>query len=75
MMTSISRVRLGGSVRMAMGQAWEGDGLRLNKGDKGEMRENGYRKMRDERQFTYDVSAYEFREFFKRHGIQASDPK
>ncbi|KAG5054413.1 hypothetical protein JHK85_006923 [Glycine max] len=25
--------------------------------------------------FNYDVSAYGFREFFKRHGIRASDPK
>ncbi|RYR38020.1 hypothetical protein Ahy_A09g042961 [Arachis hypogaea] len=25
--------------------------------------------------FNYDVSAYGFREFFKRHGISASDPK
>ncbi|CAL0308699.1 unnamed protein product [Lupinus luteus] len=25
--------------------------------------------------FTYDVSAYGFREFFKRHGIKASEPK
>ena len=26
-------------------------------------------------QFNYDVSAYGFREFFKRHGVLASDPK
>ncbi|KAF5201953.1 Thioredoxin superfamily protein [Thalictrum thalictroides] len=25
--------------------------------------------------FNYDVSAYGFREFFKKHGIQATDPK
>ncbi|XP_024024294.1 uncharacterized protein LOC112092415 [Morus notabilis] len=25
--------------------------------------------------FNYDVSAYGFREFFKRHGIRSSDPK
>ncbi|KAA8535779.1 hypothetical protein F0562_030787 [Nyssa sinensis] len=25
--------------------------------------------------FNYDLSAYGFREFFKRHGIQSSDPK
>lgn len=25
--------------------------------------------------FNYDVSAYGFREFFKRHGIQSSEPK
>uniref|UniRef100_A0A0R0L9B2 Uncharacterized protein n=1 Tax=Glycine max TaxID=3847 RepID=A0A0R0L9B2_SOYBN len=25
--------------------------------------------------FNYDVSAYGFREFFKQHGIRASDPK